>query len=59
MIYRFRQSDSNQVILERISYINYRDGHLYMTIEGFVQSVRLSYGEFTLFEREWSKAHSK
>ena len=57
MIYTFKRS--NQVILERVSYISYRDGSLYMTIEGFVQRVELSRGEFTLFEREWTKAHSK
>lgn len=57
MIYTFKRS--NQVILERVSYISYRDGSLYMTIEGFVQRVELSHGEFTLFEREWTKAHSK
>lgn len=59
MIYRFKHSNYNQVILERISYISYIDGRLYMTIEGFVQSVELTHGEFTLFEREWTKAHSQ
>ena len=57
MIYTFKRS--KQVILECVSYIDYRDGSLHMTIEGFVHSVELSHGEFTLFEREWTKAHSK
>lgn len=57
MIYKFN-ANKTQVVLERVSFINYSNGVLYMTIDGFVQSVTLSHGCFVLFEREWKKAHS-